>query len=85
MRAKRRADLLPQRQGTVKKTESLEEGCTACPAPQLLDTLGYRQAQGAYQHLEASSNLPRRFHRPWPKFRQVLEIARPMIEEQPRP
>lgn len=47
---------------------------------QLLEALGYRKAQGAYQHSERKVVFLGDFIDRGPKIRQVLEIVRPMIE-----
>src|SRR3954454_18200128 len=48
---------------------------------QLLETLGYEKAQGAYRHPERKVIFLGDFIDRGPKIRQVLEIVRPMIEE----
>src|ERR1700731_4714723 len=48
---------------------------------QLLNALGYRKAQGFYQHPERKVIFLGDFIDRGPKIRQVLEIVRPMIEE----
>lgn len=48
---------------------------------QLLEALGYRMAQGVYQHPERQVIFLGDFIDRGPQIRQVLEIVRPMIEE----
>ena len=48
---------------------------------QLLETLGYQKAQGAYRHPERKVIFLGDFIDRGPKIREVLEIVRPMIEE----
>src|SRR5436190_11817384 len=48
---------------------------------QLLESLGYWKAQGAYGHPERKVIFLGDFIDRGPKIRQVLEIVRPMIEE----
>ena len=48
---------------------------------QLLETLGYQKAQGAYRHSERKVIFLGDFIDRGPKIRQVLETVRPMIEE----
>lgn len=48
---------------------------------QLLEALGYRKAQGTYQHPERQVIFLGDFIDRGPKIRQVLEIVRAMIEE----
>ena len=48
---------------------------------QLLETLGYRKAQGAYRHPERKVIFLGDFIDRGPKIRQVIEIVRPMTEE----
>jgi hypothetical protein len=47
----------------------------------LLKALGYRKAQGVYQHPERKAIFLGDFIDRGPKIRQVLEIVRPMIEK----
>jgi hypothetical protein len=47
---------------------------------ELLKTLGYRTAHGAYKHPERTAIFLGDFIDRGPKIRQVLEIVRPMIE-----
>ena len=48
---------------------------------ELLETLGYENAQGAYRHPERKVIFLGDFIDRGPKIRQVLEIVRPMIED----
>lgn len=48
---------------------------------QLLDVLGYRKAQGVYEHPERKVIFLGDFIDRGPQIRQVLEIVRPMVEE----